>query len=194
MTPVTCSTYDIPVYPLVEKFLSAQYDTKPFMLTAYSNPYAGFLYASLDRYGHMDAKTPRKYNRLTATLTVGVPAWVARYGAGAKLTPQKISVFNDFASQLFFEKMTAEVAIRMQFGAGLKASVLRFLDRYGISEDELSLDTVLRYYARYRRRMLSSIEPTDCCPEHSAPSGVILPPYERDSADWQMESRRRQVA
>ncbi|GAB2571921.1 hypothetical protein [Spirosoma areae] len=192
MTSVTPKTYVIPVYPLVEKFLSAQYDTQPFMLTANSNPYAGFLYASLERYGHMDAKLPRKYHRLTATLTVGVPHWVSRYGAGAKLTPQKISVFNDFVSQLFFEKLTAEVAMRMEFGAGLKASVQRFLDRYGITEEELSLDTVLRYYARYRRRMLSPLRPTDCCPDSGSLSSVILP--HGDCTDWQMESRWGQVA
>ncbi|UHG93451.1 hypothetical protein [Spirosoma oryzicola] len=201
MTPSPLSTFTIPVYPLVLKFLSSQYNTEPFTLGGYSNPYAGFLYNSLDRYCHFDTRLPRKYSRLTAELTIGIPAWVQRYGAGAKLTPQKISVFNDFVRQMFFEKMAEEVTLRMSYGMGIKASVERFLNRYGITEEELSLQTALRYYARNRRSMCSGslaadstpVMPIDCCPVSPDAEFVILP-HERDSTQWQMESGRRQVA
>lgn len=186
-------TYQIPVYPFVEKFLSTQFDCQPFMLSAYGNVYSGFLYNSLDRYGYTDAKIPRKYSRLTASLTVGIPDWVVRHGAGVILTPQKIGVFNDFVTQLFYEKMTEEVALRTSFGAGLRASVERFLYRYGITQEELDIEDVLRNYARYRRRMLSSHKVTDCCPESPVIPAVILS-HDRDRAIGQVESGGRQVA
>ncbi len=191
-------TYEIPVYPFVEKFLSAQYDTAPFMLSGTgsgygSNPYASFLYASLARYGYQDDELPRKYARLTARLTVGISAWVVRHGAGAKLTPAKISAFNDFVGQLFYEKLTEEVALRTSFGAGLRQSAQRFLDRYGITEEELSIDTVLRYYARYYRRRMGRVGLTDGCPDSPPKTGVILS-HERDHPVGQMESRWRTVA
>ena len=187
-------TLSIPVYPLVQKFLTSQFGSDPFLLTAYSNPYSGFLYNSLDRYGYTDAKIPKKYKFLTSSLTVAIPAWVVRHGAGGKLTPQKISVFNDFVLQLFFEKMTTEVTFRMGFfGAGLRMSIERFMNRYGITEEELSLERALRYYARYRRQMLHDTGLTDCCPDLPAPSGPILP-HDGDRAIGQMESSRRAMA
>lgn len=187
-------TLSIPVYPLVEKFLTSQFGSDPFLLSAYSNPYSGFLYNSLDRYGYTDAKMPKKYGFLTASLTVAIPTWVVRHGAGGKLTPQKISVFNDFVLQLFFEKMTTEVALRMSLGAGLRMSIERFMNRYGITEEELSLDRALRYYARYRRHLLGhEVSLTDCCPDFPAGPGPILP-HDGDRTIGQVESRGRQMA
>ena len=189
MAPSRLSLHSIPVYPLVAKFLSAQYTVTPFRLGAYENPYAGFLYNSLDRYGHRDTRLPRKYDRLTARLSISIPRWVGQYGAGTKLTPQKISVFNDFVRQLFFEKMTAEVALRMSFGHAIKPSVEQFLDRFGITEEELPLETALRYYNRYRQRMKA----IDCCPASTDGHTVILP-HERNRTVWQVEPRRGQMA
>lgn len=192
-------TLSIPVYPLVQKFLTAQYGDSPMLLSANSNPYAGFLYASLERYNYIDAKKPRKYEALSSSLAIAIPAWVVRYGNGGKLTPQKISVFNAFVLKLFYEKMTSEVAIRMSFGGGLRRSVELFLLRFGITEEELSMDTALRYYARYWQKLhgsrlgLTRSGLTDCCPDFPAGPAPILP-HDGDRTIGQMESGGRQVA
>lgn len=193
------ATFEIRVYPLVKKFLAYHYATAPFEVSNIRNPYSSYLYACLDRFDHRDTKLPRKYEQLTDTLTLGVANWRSRaFGAGL-ISPTKVSAFNDFVRQLFFEKLTAEVALHTAFGAGLKVATQRFLDRYGISEDELPIDTALRYYARHRQRMLAAGQPVapavplEYCPETPASACVILP-HEGVGAQWQMESGGRQVA
>lgn len=192
-------TFDIKVYPLVAKFLAHHYNTKPFEVSNVSNPYSSYLYACLDRYDHRDTQQlqPRKKSRLTATLTIGISRWRIKSFAGGQISAHKVSCFNDFAKQMFFEKLTSEVALRTALGMGLKAATERFLHRYDISEDELSIDTALRYYARWRRKMLqadsSLVIPLERCPDFPPSDDVILS-HERDYQNGQVESGWRQVA
>lgn len=191
-------TFEIPVYPLVKKFLAYHYNTSPFEVSNIRNPYSSYLYACLDRYDYRDTVLPKKYNRLTETMTLGVASWRNRSFAAGKISPTKVSCFNDFVRQTFFERLTQEVALRTSLGAGLGASVERVLNRYGLTEDELSLRDALRYYYRTRRKLLPGVATLECCPIPPEDKCVILPHErihaERDQTDWQMESGRRQVA
>lgn len=188
--PSQTVTYDIRVYPLVLKFLSYHYATSPFGVSSvrYSNPFASFLHGCLDRYDTREEQMPRKYEQLTARLTVGISYWhIKKFGSG-KLSAQKVSAFNDFVRQLFFEQLTREVSLHTFLGMGIKTATQQFLDRYGITEDELPIGVALRYYDRIRRK-----NPLTYCPVLPARDAVILP-HERDSAQWEMESGGRQVA
>lgn len=199
MKPSRVLTFDIQVYPLVAKFLAHHYQTRPFEVSNVSNPYSSYLYACLDRYDHRDTQQlqPRKKGRLTATLTIGVSRWRVKSFASGQISAHKVSCFNDFVKQMFFEKLTHEVALRTALGMGLKAATERFLKRYELSEDELSIDTALRYYARWRRKMLqmdhSLVIALECCPDFPPQDAVILP-HERDHQNGQVESGWRQVA
>lgn len=180
--------FEIRVYPLVRKFLAHHYATGPFPLNCTSNSFASYLYACLERYNHFDTRIPRKYDRLTDTLTVGISPWVERYGNGSKLTPAKVGAFNDFVRQRFFETMAQEMAMRTAFGMGVKEAAQRFLLRYGITEDDLPLDIALRYYARYRRALL-----IEYCPDSRAEMSLKLP-HDGGGAQWKVEPGRGQVA
>ncbi|KAB7728143.1 hypothetical protein F5984_20575 [Rudanella paleaurantiibacter] len=143
-------TQPIPVYPVVLKFLQFHYGTGPLVIAYDLNPYSSFLRACLDRYP--TRTIPRKYRRLTASLMVGMSHWEARHGFGSNLSPQKILDFNEFVKMSFLDKLVGEVRIRTECGMELNEAVMRILQRYELSEDELPLLTVLRYYYRHQKR------------------------------------------
>lgn len=184
----TVTTYDIRVYPLVLKFLSYHFPTDPFLISSVKNPYASYLDGCLDRYDIREKEMPKKYDQLTSLLTVGISNWHIKRTAASRLSPKKVAAFNDFVRQMFFEKLTSEVALHTSLGAGVKTATSNFLDRYAISEDELPIEIALRYYGKKRRKMLLNY-----CPV-SSPEELALLPHERDSADWQMEPWRGQAA
>lgn len=181
-------TYAIHVYPLVLKFLSYHYDTSPFQLINVKNPYASYLQGCLDRYDSREMQLPRKYEQLTARLTIGISKWHIKRCAAGKLSPQKVAAFNDFVKQMFFEKLTTEVAMHTALGLGVKTAIEQFLVRYDIVEEELSIEMAMRYYGRTRRKLL-----LHNCPVLPVKPAVILS-NDRDCANWQMESWRGQVA
>ncbi len=182
-------THDIPVYPVGAKFLAYHYNTAPFAVTNIGNPYSTYLYACLDRYDHRDAAIlPRKYNKLTATLTVSIAHWRIKSFATGTISPHKVAAFNDFVRQMFFEKLTQEVALQTRLGMGVKTALERVLDRYGILESELSISTVLTYYYRNLRKLQ-----LEYC-HLLAETPVVILPHERDRTERQMESWGRQVA
>ncbi|RYC69767.1 hypothetical protein [Spirosoma sordidisoli] len=181
-------TFDIRVYPLVRKFLAYHYGTAPFEVSNVSNPYSSYLYACLDRYDHRDTQRPRKFSRMTDTLTLSVSTWRVKSFAVGMMSPTKQASFNDFVRDLFFEKLASEVAVATSFGVGIKTAIQRFLDRYGITERELSIGLAIRYYYRYRDALR-----LEYCHLLPATPSVILP-HERDSTDGSVESWGRQVA
>lgn len=158
MNSLMMTTYDIPVYPLVNKYLSYHYPTKPFLISSVKNPYASYLDGCLDRYDVRESEMPRKYQQLTDKLTIGISAWHIKRTAAGKLSPRKISAFNDFVRQMFFEKLADEVSLRTSAGMGIQKATGLFLSRYGITEDELPIRIALRYYdRRLRSRAAQSV-------------------------------------
>jgi hypothetical protein len=143
----------IRVYPLVKKFLAYHYDIAPFPVASLGNPYATYLHAQLDRRDHRDScDLPKKYNKLTDKLTIGVGEWRGRMFGSHSISAYRVAAFNDFARQMFFDKLTVEVSIRTSLGEGLKAAMQGFLDRYEITEDELPIKTAIEYYYRTLRK------------------------------------------
>ncbi len=143
--------FTVPAYTLVVKFLSHHYEVDPFVLRGGGqgfNPYSVFLNGQLERYRHVDTKVPLGYRRLTNELTLSVSHCKQDSGLGHHLTPHKIWVFNEFCRHSFLRQMVGEVKLRREFGERIDQSIELFLDRYGIEEDVLSIDTATRYYHR----------------------------------------------
>ena len=111
----------------------------------------------LDRYDSREHQMPKKYAKLTSTLSIGISKWHIKRCAAGKLSPAKVAAFNDFVRQMFFEKLAYEVALHTAFGMGIKTATQQFMDRYGICEDELPVEIALRYYDRTRRKFLLHI-------------------------------------
>lgn len=154
-TPTTSSRvqFEIAVEPLVLKFLAHHYTVKPFIIRGGNqtfNPYSVFLNGQLDRYRYQDAAEPKGFKRLSARLTVAVSEAKSRYGFGHHLTPAKIYAFNEFVRLSYLRQMVTEVDLRVSYGERIDRSVAAFLNRYGITDDELSLDTATRYYRTHR--------------------------------------------
>lgn len=144
--------FDIPVSPIVYKFLALHYSIKPFLIQGGGNrafnPYSEFLNNGLDRYRYLDAAEPTSYSKLTARLTVAVSGAKSRYGFGAHLTPAKIWSFNEFARRSFMQQLVADARLRATYGDKVQDSITAFLRRYTLTEEELPLDTAMRYYHR----------------------------------------------
>lgn len=147
-------TVPIKVTPLVRRFLASQYATDPFIISYDQNPFASYLHACLDRFPRQDV--PRRYNRLTAELVVGIPVWQARHGFGKNLSPLKQLAFNDFVRAVFLDRLVTEVRLRSRLAdyshGSIRSAIEAVYATYGITEDELPFEYALRYYTRYRSR------------------------------------------
>jgi hypothetical protein len=185
-------TYDIRVYPLVKKFLAHQFDTKPFTVSPVDNYFSTYLFGCLDRYDHRDTQIPKKFTLMSDTLSIGIAQWRIKAFAGGTISPAKVCAFNDFVRQAFFEKLATEVVMKLYFGVGIKTAIQQFLDRYGITEDELPIEMAIRYYGRYRRKLVAR-ELLEFCPVLPVSPTVILP-HDGDHAYGQVEPRGRAVA
>jgi hypothetical protein len=141
-------TIEIPVYPVVQKFLAYHYRTSPFVVAYGGNPYGTYLQACLDRFPTQEV--PRRYGRLTGRMVVGIPLSSARHRFGRNLSAVKIMAWNKFVLRSFLDQLMRETAVRLEYGETLTTALSRVLERYHLSEDELSLDTLIRYYARHR--------------------------------------------
>lgn len=141
-------TMSIPVYPVVRKFLAAHYDTQPFLISYYGNPFGAYLQACLDRYP--TPEVPSRYYRLSDRLEVGLSVGAARSRFGRNLSPVKIVAFNQFVKRSFIDRLVSETTVRMAYGENTTDSIAHILNRYELSEDEMPLDSAIRYYYRYK--------------------------------------------
>lgn len=150
-------TETIRVAPLVRKFLSKHYDTFPFRLHGKNNPYGAFLINSLD---NLPAKESfRQYESLTAEMQVSLTDNQIRTQKNARhFNPQKLIAFNAFVQQSFLQMATREMVVRVETGEKVIRAAELILKRYDMTEDDLSLDTLVRYYNAYGKSIMGLVK------------------------------------
>lgn len=153
----TLLTESIRVAPLVRKFLSKHYDVTPFRLYAQNNPYAAFLLNSLDSY---PSKEPfKEYQKLSDSLQVTLSDHQVRTLHNARyFSQQKLVAFNSFVSQNFMQMATREMLVRVETGQMITQAARHILARYELSEDDLSLDALIRYYNAYHQTINGKVK------------------------------------
>jgi hypothetical protein len=144
----------ITVLPLVRCYLQAHYEVAPFVVKGGEqglNPFSAFLRAHLDQRTACRLHTPARMSELTDRLEIALPG--RRPTKRPMLPPGAVWAFNRFVQQVFFREMVQDAWLRQQVGGQrVDLSVARFLARYGIDEDMLSLETAIRYYWRLAKR------------------------------------------
>ena len=115
-----------------------------------ANPYAAYLHACLERYARPVESV--RYARLTDELTIGISQWQVRHGFGGKLSPEKLAAFDGIVRQGFLSSALLETALRVKHGAAIVPTLTEILARYDFTEDDIPLETMVRYFYRYRQR------------------------------------------
>jgi hypothetical protein len=155
-------TQTIAVYPVVRKFLAKHYPIAPFALKAANNPFAAYLLNALDSY--QCKKEVKDFKKLTATLDVSMTkSQIREYYYAKHFNQQKLVRFNEFVKQTFLQVASREMAARIESGKGLYdkgvyEAARMILDRYDLTEDEMGLDTLVRYYYN-QQEALSAQQP-----------------------------------
>ncbi|WP_234733247.1 hypothetical protein [Tellurirhabdus bombi] len=141
-------TVEIPVYPVVKKYLSKYYQTEPyFVVSVDANPFACFLHAHLERRT-TTRDEPKDFDDLTDRLTLGISHWTVRHGFGQHIAPVKIRAFNVFVKKVFLTELVREVDIRSARGEKTTAIIRDILERFRLEEDDFPFRTAERYYQR----------------------------------------------
>jgi len=174
----------VPVRPAVEKYLRRRLHLAPeqaFQLTKKGT--AGrFLYHLL-RNPEQDRQysvTVAEYSRRFMVTISNQHAWLK----GCRhLTDQGVHDFNrqveDLIEQEFHTKLDTLAEYGIEFET--KGQALRFMDLYGFTEDDLTLDALIKSYYRYRKaqregqqRAIASLNIPICPVAEAAPAALPL--------------------
>lgn len=144
----------VPVRPAVEKYLRRKLHLRPeesFQLTKKGT--AGrFLYHIL-RNPEQDRQysvTVAEYSRRFSVTISNQRAWLKRC---RHLTDQGIHDFNRQVEELIEQEFHTKLDTLAEYGIEFeqKAEALRFLNGYGMTEDDYTLDALIKSYYRYRK-------------------------------------------
>lgn len=143
----------VPVRPAVEKYLRRRLHLRPeeaFQLTKKGT--AGrFLYHVL-RNPQEDRQYTASVAEYPGRFAVTISNQLAWLNGCRHLTPQGVHDFNrqieDLIEQEFHTKIDTLADLGIKFET--KAQALRFMDLYGFTEEDLTLDALLKSYYRYR--------------------------------------------
>ena len=147
----------VPVRPAVEKYLRRRLHLRPeeaFQLTKKGT--AGrFLYHVL-RNPQEDRQYTASVAEYPGRFAVTISNQLAWLNGCRHLTPQGVHDFNrqieDLIEQEFHTKLDTLAEYGVQFET--KAQALRFMAGYGFTEEDLTLDALIKSYYRYRKAQL----------------------------------------
>ena len=154
---------EVACYPIVRKFLAKNF-TIPFVVAARENPYSNYLAACLDRN-----PSHRKYiqtDELTDRLPILVAGWRQKSGFGKVITPAAALSFNQFVLEDFMHRIMMQLVLTHINGKSVEHSAQMVIDRYCLTDAELSLDAMMTYYVLHRQSFLHLDQ------EHSANQGT----------------------
>jgi hypothetical protein len=143
----------VPVRPAVEKYLRRKLHLRPeqaFQLTKKGS--VGRILYHLLRSPEQDRQYSASVQEYPGRFSVSISPQHAWLKSCRYLTDQGVHDFNrqveDLLEQEFHIKLDtlAEAGVKFE----TKVQALRFMDHYGFTEDDLTLDALLKSYYRYR--------------------------------------------
>lgn len=139
------------VLPEVKKFIEHKYSVAPFILTK-KNKYGIFLYHCLVRINSKVKESAfevdqKKYSE-TLTIRLSDDMWRRK---GYYIHPQKQIDFNSFVSMEMDDAFYDHMDFHYQHqGDKIQHSIYKFREKFGLTEDDLTLKCLEKKYERYR--------------------------------------------
>jgi hypothetical protein len=144
----------VPVRPVVEKYLRRKLHLgheQPFKLTkkgTIGRPLYHFLRSTQE-----DRQYTESVEAYTGRLEVHISNQMAWLKGCRYLTTQAIHDFNRQVEDMMEEEFHHELDVLAKHGVKFetKAKALDFMEGYGLTEDDVSLETLIKSYYRYRK-------------------------------------------
>jgi hypothetical protein len=169
----------VPVRPVVEKYLRRKLHLgheQPFKLTK-KGTIGRTLYHIL-----RNPQQDRQYTESVATYSgrfaVSISSQMCWLNGCRHLTAQAVHDFNRQVEDMMEEEFhhTLDVLARHGVKFETKAKALHFMEGYGLTEDDISLDALIKSYYRYRKAQLVAGERLNSATHiPNCPSAEMLP-------------------
>ena len=124
---------------------------------------AGYKLSNNDLYGRFlfgllrQPRTDKQYedylDRYSAEFPVRIVPYLVADRACKNCSPLTVVHFNNFAEEIFFKEFHDFVQFRVEeMGTEAKLAILRFSEKFDLSEDDIKFETLKKNWHRYMKR------------------------------------------
>ena len=139
----------IPIRPHFKKLIAKHVDTSPLVLTFGKCHYSAIFYNSLER-SSFPQNNFKDHKQLVDKIEIEIPASIAKENR-FYIDPKRVSYIDAQLRSIFDEKLFEHLNFNANGKGEIKAQVLKFMDYYGITEEDITFDALIKSYQRYRK-------------------------------------------
>jgi hypothetical protein len=139
----------IPIRSHLKKMIAHYRDITPFKLTVGKDHYSAMIYLSLSRGSFpQNHSNGEKFNdQLEVEINSSISAENRFF-----IDPKRVSYIDSQLRDIFDEKLMEYLNENCQQKGDVQFFCMQFLKRYGITEEEITLDAMVKSYQRFRHR------------------------------------------
>jgi hypothetical protein len=139
----------IPIRSHLKKMIAYYRDVEPFKLTIGKDHYASMIYLSLSRGSF--PLTQSNGERFNDWLEVEINSSISTENRFT-VDPKRVSYIDSQLRDIFDEKLMEYLNDNCQQKGDVQFFCMQFLKRFGITEEEITLDAMVKSYQRFRHR------------------------------------------
>jgi hypothetical protein len=129
--------------------IASSVDVEPLVVSVGKNVYGGIMYLCLQRQSlpSVYEKVPERFND---QLNILIPAEISKEGRFV-FDPHRVSFIDKMLRGIFDEKLLEFLMENCQQKGDVRHYCIQFLNKYDITEDEISLYALEKSFQRFRR-------------------------------------------
>lgn len=137
----------IPIRPHLKKMIALNNDVNPFKIKQRCH-YGQIIFGNLER-NYIDAKPPTS-KEFTDKITVLIAPELSKQNR-VHFGSKTVASIHQALNSLFYDKLFTFLDATAQGKGDIRSNVDRFFEIYGINEDDLKRETVIKKYYRHRK-------------------------------------------